>query len=56
VAHADFPTPQEVLDSLHLPPDGWSAERVELVGRTATGPHGEAGHLEDSLVVVRRLA
>ena len=34
---------------------GWSAERVELVGRTATGPHGEAGHLEDSLVVVRRL-
>jgi SAM-dependent methyltransferase len=55
VAHAHFPTPQEVLESLHLPPGAWSAERVELVGRAATGPHGEQGHLEDSLVVVRRL-
>ena len=55
VAHAHFPTPQEVLDSLDLPDDAWRAERVELVARTATGPHGEAGHLEDSLVVVRRL-
>ena len=55
VAHAHFPPPQEVLESLRLTPGAWSAERVELVGRTATGPHGEAGHLEDSLVVVRRL-
>ena len=55
VAHAHFPTPQEVLESLHLPPGAWSAERVELVPRTATGPQGETGHLEDSLVVVRRL-
>ncbi len=54
-AHAHFPTPQEVLDALHLPPGAWSADRVELVARTATGPHGEAGHLDDSLVVVRRL-
>ena len=54
-AHHHFPTPQEVLESLHLPPGAWSAERVELVARTATGPHGEAGHLEDSLVVVRRV-
>ena len=55
VAHAHFPTPQEVLEALDLPPDAWSTERVELVGRTATGPQGQMGHLEDSLVVVRRL-
>ena len=53
--HAHFPTPQEVLESLQLPEDGWVAERVELVSRTATGPQGQTGHLEDSLVVVRRL-
>jgi SAM-dependent methyltransferase len=55
VAHAHFPTPQEVLDALDLPDGQWSAERVGLVARTATGPHGETGHLDDSLVVVRRL-
>lgn len=55
VLHAHFPTPQEVLDALQLPPDRWTAERTELVGRTATGPQGQTGHLEDSLVVVRRL-
>ena len=55
VAQAHFPTPQQVLEALQLPQDGWSAERVELVGRTATGPQGQTGHLEDSLVVVRRL-
>ena len=55
-AHARFPTPQEVLDDLDLPQDGWRTERVELVERTATGPQGQTGHLEDSLVVVRRLA
>jgi hypothetical protein len=54
-AHARFPTPQEVLDALQLPLHAWSTERAELVGRTATGPHGRTGHLEDSLVVVRRL-
>jgi SAM-dependent methyltransferase len=54
-AHAHFPTPQEVLDALHLPQGGWSAERTELVERTASGPQGQTGHLEDSLVVVRRL-
>jgi SAM-dependent methyltransferase len=54
-AHAHFPTPQEVLGALDLPPDTWSAERTELVERTATGPQGQTGHLEDSLVVVRRL-
>ena len=28
---------------------------AELVARTASGPQGQTGHLEDSLVVVRRL-
>ena len=55
VAHAHFPTPQEVLEALRLPDGRWSAERVELVSRTATGPQGQSGHLDDSLVVVRRL-
>ena len=55
VAHAHFPTPQQVLDDLELPQDGWRAERTELVERTDTGPQGQTGLLEDSLVVVRRL-
>ncbi len=55
VAHARFPTPQEVLDDLRLPEGAWRTERVELVGRSATGPQDQHGHLEDSLVVVRRL-
>ena len=54
-AHVRFPTPQEVLDDLDLPQDRWRTERVELVARTATGPQGQTGHLDDSLVVVRRL-
>ena len=54
--HVEFPTPQEVLDALALPRDRWSTERVELVERTVTGPQGQTGVLEDSLVVVRRLA
>ena len=55
VAHARFPTPQEVLDDLRLPEHGWRTERAALVERTATGPQGQTGTLEDSLVVVRRL-
>jgi SAM-dependent methyltransferase len=55
-AHARFPTPQDVLDDLALPQDGWRTERMGLVERTATGPDGRTGVLEDSLVVVRRLA
>ena len=55
VMHAQFPTPQEVLDALHLPEGRWETERLGLVSRTATGPQGEAVHLDDSLVVVRRL-
>jgi SAM-dependent methyltransferase len=54
-AHARFPTPQEVLDDLGLPEDGWRTERLELVERAASGPQGQTGVLEDSLVVVRRL-
>ncbi len=55
-AHAHhFPSPQEVLDALHLPADSWSTERLGLVARTAEGPHGRTGVLEDSVVVVRRL-
>ena len=54
-AHVDLPSPQEVLDALQLPEQDWRTERLELVERTATGPHGQTGTLEDSLVVVRRL-
>lgn len=55
VAHAHFPTPQEVLDALQLEPGRWRTERLGLVSRSATGPQGQAGHLDDSLVVVQRL-
>ena len=54
-AHAHLPSPHEVLDALGLPAGDWQTERVELVERTATGPQGQTGVLEDSLVVVRRL-
>ena len=53
-AHVDLPSPQEVLDALQLPEQDWRTERLELVERTATGPQGQTGTLEDSLVVVRR--
>jgi SAM-dependent methyltransferase len=54
-AHVQLPSPREVLADLQLPERAWRTERVELVERTATGPQGQTGHLEDSLVVVRRL-
>ena len=52
-----FPTPQQVLADLDLG-DGWEVVRAEVAARPATGPAGSAaqhGHLNDSVVLVRRL-
>ena len=51
-----FPTPQETLDSLHLPPEEWHVDRVEIVERDITAPDGSPAHLLDSIVAVTRMA
>lgn len=50
-----FPTPQEVLDSLDLPPGHWRVERQELVERTVTDPEGRPTTRPDNVLKVRRL-
>ncbi|MEH3077562.1 MAG: methyltransferase domain-containing protein [Quadrisphaera sp.] len=53
-----FPTPQQVLADLALDTgagDGWEVVRAEVSARPAAGPGGEHGHLNDSVVLVRRL-
>lgn len=52
---AHFPTPQEVLTSLDLPPTQWRTELLETPVRTATGPDGQTATLTDSVMAVRRL-
>lgn len=52
--HHEFPSTDEVLDSLKLDAGEWERVRVEAVGREATGPNGEAGTLVDNVMVLRR--
>ncbi|MGQ7298079.1 class I SAM-dependent methyltransferase [Quadrisphaera sp. KR29] len=54
-ARIGFPTPQQVLADLALG-EGWQVVRAEVAGRPAAGPDGQHGHLDDSVVLVRRLA
>lgn len=49
-----FPSAQEVLDGLGLDLTRWDIVRAEAATREATGPNGEAGHLLDNVIVVRR--
>jgi SAM-dependent methyltransferase len=53
-ARIGFPTPQQVLADLALG-EGWEVVRAEVAGRPAAGPGGQHGHLNDSVVLVRRL-
>ncbi|MFE9204342.1 class I SAM-dependent methyltransferase [Micromonospora sp. NPDC007230] len=52
--HARFASPQEILGTLDLEPDGWHTERLGAAHRTGTGPDGETGNLVDHVVLVRR--
>lgn len=51
-----FPTPEQILSSLELPPGQWRAERLESPSRPATGPNGETATVTDNVVAVRRVA
>lgn len=50
----ELPTPDDVLASLALPPDGWVVVTKALVDREATGPDGAQATLVDSVVALRR--
>lgn len=52
--HEDMLTAQEEATELALPADSWALEVAEQRQRDATGPDGQHGHLEDSLLVLRR--
>ena len=50
-----FPTPDEELATLALPPAQWRVDRAEVLERQGTAPDGTAGVLFDSVVAVTRL-
>lgn len=49
-----FPTPEEELAALDLKDEEWDIRCAEVRRREATGPDGERGLLEDTVVVARR--
>lgn len=51
-----FPTPEEVLAALDLPPGRWRTDLAEVSARQATSPDGRSGTFTDSVVAVTRLA
>ena len=50
----EFPTAQEVLDSLGIAPDAWKVERLTSRPRRAKHPDGTEVDVSDSVVRVRR--
>jgi SAM-dependent methyltransferase len=52
--HHDFPSAEEVIDSLDLGDGDWVRVRVESVERQATGPDGQAVTWTDNVIVLRR--
>lgn len=51
-----FPTQEETLAALDLPPGQWDTERVGAPERLATGPNGESATVADNVIAVRRRA
>ncbi|GAB2591444.1 FAD-dependent oxidoreductase [Microlunatus antarcticus] len=51
----ELPSPEEVWAGLALD-DEWEAVRLEVAPRAVTGPTGEHGAMDDSVVVARRRA
>lgn len=49
-----FPTVDEELAELALDPADWDVVQAGNVEREATGPDGQAGHLLDGVILVRR--
>jgi SAM-dependent methyltransferase len=54
--HHEFPSADEVVESLNLDAAEWERVRVQTVERAATGPNGEVGTLVDNVIVLRRRA
>jgi thioredoxin reductase/SAM-dependent methyltransferase len=52
--HVTFPTPEEVLAALDLPPADWQVQRADSADRQAVGPDGSTATLTDRVLMVRR--
>lgn len=52
--HHEFPSADEVVDSLKLDAGEWERVRVEAVEREASGPDGQIGTLTDKVIVMCR--
>jgi SAM-dependent methyltransferase len=52
--HHEFPSADEVVESMNLDATQWERLRIEPVERQATGPDGETGTLVDNVIVLRR--
>jgi SAM-dependent methyltransferase len=50
----EFPTPQQVLDSLDIDPEAWTVERLDSRPRRAKRPDGTEVDVSDSVVRLRR--
>ncbi len=49
-----FPTVEETLAELALPPDEWTEERVERSTREVEGPDGLPSEFVDNILALRR--
>lgn len=56
--HADhkFLTPEEELAELDLAPAGWSVLKAQTITRKGTGPDGQEGVLDDTVLLLQRKA
>jgi SAM-dependent methyltransferase len=54
--HHEFPSAEEVIDSLNLDAGEWERVRVESVERQASGPDGQPATWVDNVIVLRRRA
>ena len=54
MAHHEFPTPEAVVDGLHLDPARWEPQ-ISRVERPARGPDGEEVTLVDNVILLRRV-
>ena len=52
--HHEFPSAEEVVESLDLPDAEWERVRVESVQREAVGPDGQIATVTDNVIVLRR--
>jgi SAM-dependent methyltransferase len=52
--HHEFPSADEVVESLNLPGAQWERLQVEAVDRETTGPDGQVATLTDNVIVLRR--